>query len=339
MIQGIFFTTIQGPSTMGAVSGITIGREAVKNGLLKRLKGPLLPTYLYLAAQVHLDLKGQFIISDAISSLDCTRKDLLKALIQLEEEDLIQLLDLDPTREKRPILFALKMEQIQKEKNEEEFIASILKKEFCRNEELVEGLVALYRMPHGLEPHGGLRQEIEDYFHTFDPQVIKEILHRSFTWGKKTSRGKPFQYFQSILEDLKEAGVFHYEDLKGRDRLYQQLKELARSCGIKVHELNQNPTQRQILTGWITKQHEEDFALELEVALLAVEEATRNSRSRHPSLGYIEKNYILPWKESQVENIQQAQRLLRGNRRTTPPSQEKEPAQKSLHDQFAIWAQ
>lgn len=339
MMQGIYFTQIQGFATTERVTGITIGEEAVKNGLFKKLKGLLLPTYLYLATQIDPELKGQFIIGQATTALDCTRKELLKALIRLEEEDLIQLLDLDPTREKRPILFTLKMHAISEEKNQEELISSLLEKKFCGNEELVEGLVALYRLPDGEEPQARLRQEIQDYFNTFDPQVIQEILNRSFTWGKKNPQGKPFQYLQSILEDLQEAGVFHFQDLKERDRRYHQLKALARSCGIKIHELNQNPTQKQILQGWITKQDEEDFALDLEVALLAVEEATRKSRSRHPSLDYIEKNFIQPFKKAQIENIQQAQTYLQRDRKTDSSVQDKEPEQKSLHDQFAIWAQ
>lgn len=334
MSQGIFFTTIQGLSAAKSLKGITISKDAVENGIFKRLRGLLLPCYLYLAILSDDHRKGQFIISDALKNIGCTRKELLKSLIELEKEGLIELIDLDPTREKHPILFSLKKDHLFQEKD---FITNLLTKEFCSEEEVVEALVALYRLPHGEEVNERLREQVENYFKVFDKQVLIEVLRRSFDWGEKNKEGKPFSYLQSILEDLKESGVVNYQDLQERDRIYYQTRELAKACGIKIHELNQNPTQKRILENWITKRDEKDFALKLDIALLAVEEATRKSRSRHPSLDYIERNFILPWKEARIENIQQAREFLQSvPEKISTPSGEKE---KSLHDQFAIWAQ
>lgn len=335
MYQGVYLTNLRGFSAKGSLRGMTICQEAIDNGFLKKLKGLLLPCYLYLATRVDDNLKGQFIINNAINTLACTRKDLLKALISLEEEDFIELLELDPTSEKRPILFSLKNPDTPKEAD---FIESLLQKGFCQDEELVEGLVALYGLPHGEEVHERLREEIEEWFKVFDQLVIKEILQRSYQWGLKNKEGKPFQYLTSILEELKEEGVLSYEDLQKRDNLYHKTRELARSCGIKAHELQRTPIYKQILKGWITPRDGDDFALPLDVACFGVEEATRRSSSRHPSLDYIENNFILPWREARIETIDEARRYLKKNQRKDPEPK-KETTKKSLHDQFAYWAQ
>lgn len=337
MYPGVYLTTLRGLSSSQSLGGVTICKEAVDHGFLKELKGLLLPCYLYLATQVDDHLEGEFIIFTATKTLDCTRKDLLKALIRLEEQDLIELRELDPTSEKRPILFSLKTSDISKR---EDYIETLLAKKFCRDEELVEGLVTLYRLPDNREVDERLREEIEDWFKVFDSQVIKEVFRRSYEWGQKNREGRPFQYFTTILEDLKEAGVVDYSQLEERDRLYYQTRELAKSCGIRPHELNQSPIYRKVLEGWITKKKEKDHALDLEVAIFAVEEATRKSRSRHPSLDYIEKYFIVPWKEAGIKTIEEARDFIREEKEKRPSShfKEKDPEKKSLHDQFAQWA-
>lgn len=337
MYPGVYFTTLRGIASSQSLGGITICKEAVDQGFLLQLKGLLLPCYLYLATLVDDHLEGEFIIRAATKTLACTRKELLKALIKLEEKEFIKVRELDPTSEKRPILFSLNTFDTPKR---EDFIEALLAKKFCRNEDLVEGLVALYRLPDNQEVHGRLREEIEEWFNVFDKEVIKEVFRRSYEWGQKNKEGRPFQYLTTILEDLKESGVVNYSHLEERDRLYYQIRELARSCGIKAHELNQSPIYRQVMERWITKKEEKDHALDLDVAQFAVEEATRKSRSRHPSLDYIEKNFIVPLKEAKIESIEEAKTFLRQEKAKTPGSQSKEktPGKKSLHEQFAYWA-
>lgn len=347
MYPGVYFTTLRGFTSMGSLCGITICKEAIENGLLKRLKGLLLPCYLYLATQANEKLEGELLLLTAMKDLDCTRKDLLKALIELEEGDFIQLKELDPTSEKRPIHFSLNHHHAPKKKN---FIESLLEKKFCPKEELVEGLVALYRLPHGQEVGPRLREEIEEWFKVFHEEVIREVLRRAYAWGEKNREGRPFEYLTTILEDLKEAGVKELEDLEKRDHLYHQIKELARSCGIKVHELNRTPVYKQILQGWITsKNGDSDWPLPLDVALFAVEEATRRSSSRHPSLDYIENNFIHPWKEAEIQSVDEARALENSKTSETSPLKEKGRVRKkkkkekesaeSLHKEFAFWAE
>ncbi len=339
-MQGIFFNSFYVPgNNEGKVQGITITEEAIKAGLLSKLKGPTLSLYLYLSTLIGCELDGSFLISRAVEALSCSRKDVLRAINELEQMEIISILDLDPTNVDKPISISLKGKEDAHQKEELEIL---LQQEVVTKEELVKGIVHLYQQSYSQrEPDADLRQEIEEWFNYFKPQLMKEILRRVHVWQKKQSGGNVFEYLRAILKELRENEVTTRAELKKRDRLYRETLELAKLCGLSAGELKNNSAQKKILESWLTEKHPQDTALELEVAKYAIFEATRRSRSRYPSLKYIEENFITPFKRNGVKNIQQAEDCIE---QSSPPVEEKESTaegkkEKTLHERFAIWAE
>lgn len=88
--------------------------------------------------------------------------------------------------------------------------------------------------------------------------------------------------------------------------MYRETKILAETYGFKKWK-KLNPVHMETFKNWISGKN----GLNLAVAKFAIKEAIKRKKDGQPSLKYIEDNFIKPWKNAGIKNINQARKFLK----------------------------
>lgn len=326
---------------------IELTQEAVEAGFLKELPGSQLAIYLYLLTHVNQDF---FIITNPTiiaSLLPYTPLEVERGLKMLEAQGYITLSEngvtdkyiislartpvsagvvtpSDPSR----VAIANGLEQIAAEvaatgsveqkaaPNTEpaqdaspkvEAVEYILRQKVFSEEDLVRAITNMIHSEH-LTP--SMRQEIDYWFKTFDKEVIKELIRRTYEAYQRNPDFQSQAYIRKIANEWVAEQIFSLADLGEKDKIYRETRQLLEEYGIENYK-DITRTHSATIYNWIASESEQDFALSIEVARFAIQEAIRQKSDGRPSLTYIENNFIKPFKENRIKTVEEAREYLR----------------------------
>lgn len=352
------------------VQSFELTRAAIEAGFLKDLPGNELSLYLYLLTHVGQDFSLTTTPTIIASLLPCTPKEIEKGLRMLEYKEYIGLqesphqpeeltitldklptslvteLNVDAKENSVPILnqneeSILKLNQIKESLNQEQTQATpvavtyLLKQKVFSEEDLVR---AISSMLSAQELNYGFRQELDYWFKTFDKEVIKELVRRTDDAVQRNTELNTQAYMRKIANEWIAEQILTLSDLKESDKLYRETRSLIEEYGIeRLNEMTR--THWRTIHNWINAHSEDDFALSTEVARFAIQQAILRSSSGKPSLTYIEDNYIKPFKESKIKNVQEAETLIkkRANSYKSSSASTKKNATKTTNTQQNKW--
>lgn len=304
---------------------IEIGSGAIDRGLLKFFPGATLAIFLYLIT--HLE-EGMYVSTNPviIASYLPDHYDLEtieKGLKYLDKHDIIDISTRTNESTYRIHLNLHKLNDLsggnpQFEKdvnnfnvnnfNDIELRQKVIRKPSVSRQELVQ---ALSTFIPSREFNNQLRDKIEQLFEDFDLKMIQELVRRVDKWVTNSNNPpeQAFNYLQGIVTDWHKKEINNYEQLKYYDQLHRETRELAYTYGIK----DIKPVHMKTFKRWIT----EDFSLSIPVAKFAIEEAIKRKKDGQPSLTYIEKNFVIPWKKARIKTVEEARAYLVKNQATT----------------------
>jgi len=316
-----FFNICQ-QETIRIISGnncpsVEIDKEVIENGFLEKFPGSTLAIFLFLIT--HLNKNGCFVAENIglISNhLPCNKKQVIEGLSQLQKNKIIMI----ASENNKAIKIYLNFEKLatpeksfpdqqkadefdyQKE-NDTDTDSQPKKTENIQLQALKEFL------PVDREQKNIIKQ-YQKWLNDFDAEVIQELIRRIKKWCNSNSGKKKqaYYYMSAIVEDWYKKEIFSYTRLQLFDRLYRESNELAATYGIRDWK-NVNPVQMETFQKWLTG----DAALSLRVAKFAIQQAIKRKKDGQPSLKYIEDNFINPWKQASIKNINQAREFLDKN--------------------------
>ncbi len=311
----------------GESQTIEIGRKVIETGFLQKFPGSTLPILLYLLSIV--DENGYLRTNPVTiaSFLPCNPEEIKEGLSTLAEQEIIHInseRDGDYT-----YLIKINLQALDFNPQDTNEITG-QKTRNISSQELISTLKAY--------TPSGVNTNIEEWIDDFEPELIKELLRRVDKWfvnQHQQSPEKRFYYLMGILDDWYEKKIFSYEKLRHYDRLYRETRELASTYGLNKWQ-NINPALMETFKSWISGEN----GLGLSVAKLAIKEAVKRKKDGQPSLKYIEDNFINPWKETGIQNIQQAKQLLKSQEnkprqsKTDSPSRQDSPSGESYHKNY-----
>ncbi|MFP4662135.1 MAG: DnaD domain protein [Halanaerobiales bacterium] len=157
---------------------------------------------------------------------------------------------------------------------------------------------------------GILENNINQWLEDFDSDMIKELIRRVNKWLEKYNNPpeKALHYLKGIIDDWYQKDLKDYEDLKYHDKLYREVRDIARIYGLDQWQ-NIKPVHMETFSRWLN----EGFSLSSQIVKLAINQAIRRKKDGQPSLKYIEDNFINPMKKRKVRNPDQALQLLEEN--------------------------
>lgn len=327
---------------------VELTQEAIEAGFLKELPGSQLAVYLYLLTHVNQDF---FLITNPTiiaSLLPYTPLEVERGLKLLEAQGYITLAE-DGATDKYIISLARTpgaaelavsstpsrveidsgLEQIaavavaevgkkafatstESEPGKEapprvEAVEYILRQKVFSEEDLVRAITNMINSEH-LTP--SLRQEIDYWFKTFDKEVIKELIRRTYEAYQRNPEFQSQAYIRKIANEWIAGQIFSLADLSEKDKIYRETRQLLEEYGIENYK-DITRTHSATIYNWIASESEQDFALSIEVARFAIQEAIRQKSDGRPSLTYIENNFIKPFKENKVKTVEEAREYLR----------------------------
>ncbi len=331
-MQKILFKTtiksiISSPSTDS--HSVEISNQAIDNGFLKLFDGPGLAIFLYLIT--HCDEKGYLETnSTTISSYLpasytlSTIKDTLKFF---EINDIIEF----PQVRQGDYTYKLKLKFDKIEGflnqgylssssptdkmrsngtpntyyNKKELRKVVLNKANPSQQDLYQALLTFVSPDENIETALG---EIEKWLETFEDKLLQELVRRVVKWIEKYDNPpeKSFHYLKGILDDWYQKEIFDYKRLKHFDQLYRETRELAATYGIKDWQ-NVKPIHMETFLSWLT----DGYPLSSALVKYAINEAFRRKSNGHPSLKYIEDNFVIPWKKAEIKTINEARAFLK----------------------------
>lgn len=291
---------------------IELGRESINQGFLKTLPGPSLPVFLYLIT--HLGNNNSIKTNPALMAgfLALDREQIKEGLKILNENGYITL------TEKKEGNYTYKIElnldkivgsfYCENDQNQNEdlkkYRQEVIKNNNLKEETYKKALISF--LPAGVEP-SLIEEEIGHWLNDFDKKMIKELIRRVDKWINKNNKSSKegFYYLHGIIDDWYNKEIFDYERLKYFDRMYRETNELAKCYGLK-NWYNVSKSQMEIFYDWLNN----DNGINLTVAKFAIKEAFKRKSNGQPSLKYIEDNFIIPLKENDIKNINEAKRVL-----------------------------
>ncbi len=288
---------------------VAISSTAMEKGLLCSLPDGGFLLFLLLFSRADNTHRGEISWSKLKKLLPWKEGKIEELLEDLKKENIVHLqktgkmllytLNLTP-------LFELQEGELAGLEQEERFLSELLSGRPVSEQELVKGLV-LILAPEKLTPF--LRSEIEDIMGTFSPEIVRELIRRVKKAVDENPDLRPLPYLRAIVKDWVNNEIFTYEDLQKADKLHRETYELALEFGLqRAKELT--PYHKQTILSWITQKDEDDYALSADVARLAIQEAIKRKRDGRPSLDYIERNFIIPWKKAGISSREEAQEFL-----------------------------
>lgn len=337
---------------------VEISSQAIENGFLKLFPGPGLAIFIYLIT--NCDEKGYLETNPTIISSylpdDYELTDINETLKFFEKNDIIEF----PPLRQGDYTYRLKLnfDKIEGFLNrgfipsQPDNIRSTGKKNTYYNKTELRNLVLKNTAPTQQELYQALLtfvppddnleaplEEIEKWLETFEPELLQELIRRVVKWIEKYDNPpeKAFHYLKGILDDWYQKEIFDYKRLQHFDRLYRETRELASAYGINDWQ-NVKPVHMEIFLSWLT----EGYPLSTALVKYAIKEAFRRKSDGHPSLKYIEDNFIIPWKEARIKTINEARAFLKGNNKTTvkssrsnKPGSERKKRKNSLSEENA----
>ncbi len=298
---------------------ISLSTTALKEGLLAGWTGDQLALFFLLLAHADRELTGRVELEklqDRMPASACPPREIMAGLeeagaviIEGEEIFFSYRLNLQAFNlQSRPATDDLEQE--------EQFLRELLSGRPVSEQELVKGLV-LILAPEKLTGH--LREEIEEIMTSFHPEIVRELIRRVKKALEDNPDLKPLPYLRAIVREWVKNGIKGPEDLQNADRLHRETYELAMEFGLS-RAWEMSPSHREVLLSWITARDDQDFALSVEVARWAIQEAMRSKRDGRPSLNYIERNFIQPLKKARVSCVNAAREALQ-QKETAPPEE------------------
>ena len=293
---------------------VELGRESINHGFLKTLPGPALPVFLYLIT--HLDDNNFIKTNPAILAgfLALDREKIKEGLNILDNNNYIDLTE----KKEGNYTYKIKLNlnkivgatycknENAKQEDLREFRIKVLENKIknLKEKDFQKALISF--LPDGVE-HSLIEEEIEHWLQDFDKQMIKELIRRVDKWINKNNKNSKegFYYLHGIVDDWYNKEIFDYDRLKYFDRMYRETNELARCYGLK-NWYNVSESQMEIFYDWLNDEN----GINLSIAKFAVKEAFKRKSDGQPSLKYIEDNFIIPLKENDIKNIDQAKQVL-----------------------------
>ena len=315
---------------------LEIGKSAVDAGLFKKFPGSSLAVFLYLLTHLKNENYLELNLNKISSSLACNPAEIKKSLDYMNDNDIIDIerknkiefeivinkKKLNENKENQNILINRKT--FNNFKDKKRYRIKIIKKENPSLNELKKAIVSF--LADDID-YRQFNEEINNWLNDFSKEILQELIRRVNKWLEK-QRGKEnhnnaFYYLRGIIDDWYNKEIFNLDRLKYFDRLYRETKDLAKVYGIKWRNIN--PTQLETFKSWLI----DDFALSSSLVQYAIKEGVKRKRDGQPSLKYIEDNFINPFKEHDIKNIQEAKQVLNNNfssEQEDPSQQEESPA-------------
>lgn len=298
---------------------ISLSTTALKHGFFAGWTGDQLALFFLLLAYADQDLTGRVDIDKLQDRMPAPASPPREILAGLEEAGAVEI-----EGEGNFFSYHLNLQAVNRQsrsstddlEQEERFLRELLSGRPVSEQELVKGLV-LILAPEKLTGH--LRQEIEEIMTSFHPELVRELIRRVKKALEDNPDLKPLPYLRAIVREWIKNGIKEPEDLQNADRLHRETYELAMEFGLS-RAWEMSPSHREVLLSWITARDDQDFALSVEVARWAIQEAMRSKRDGRPSLNYIERNFIQPLKNARVSCINEAQEAL-AQKETAPPEE------------------
>ncbi len=316
---------------------LNISCTAIEKGLFSTLPSSVFMLYLILFSRLDEASKGKTTWEEITEMSGLNKADTSQSLIHLAKAGLLTY-----DEKKDHIVYAIapqalpaltaqsRKQNIDVLEQEERFLQELLSGRPVSEQELVKGLVMILA-PKKLTP--SLRSEIEEIMNIFSPEMVKELIRRIKKAMDDNPHLQPLPYLRAIVKDWLEADLSTRDDLKRADRLYRETYELAQAFGLKgAYKLA--PSHKETLLAWITQKDADDFALSVEVAKMAIEEAIRRKRDGRPSLDYIERNFILPWKKARLASPDDVAQFLAGNKTRAGKKEKKETNKDWQYEKF-----
>ncbi|AZR74262.1 hypothetical protein BBF96_13140 [Anoxybacter fermentans] len=299
---------------------VELTRKAVDAGFLKNLPGSMLSVYIYLLTHIGQDFSLTTTPTKMANYLPHSPIEIELTLKMLETQGYIKLKENIDTEKSYTITLAkspavisnesfsddLDLNFNQKSNSEDDVIKYILKQKAFSEKDLVRAISAMIPIQN-LDAE--FRNEIDYWFNTFDKEVIKELIRRTDEAKKRDPELNCKAYMQKIANEWIADQIFTLPDLVESDKIYRETRSLIEEFGIeKFNEITR--THLKTIHSWINAESEDDFALSVEVARFAIQEAIRRKSDGRPSLNYIEDNFIKPFKEHKIKTVEEAREFL-----------------------------
>ncbi len=316
---------------------VEISQKAVQAGLLNNFPGKTLSIFLYLITNIDNNNSAFINPSNITEYLPYKLKDIIESLNKLEKKGFIDIIQNNNDSKSRDG-FNLKINlekinsvlaknqnsknnatendnQINNPKNSEtRQTKSKIDKQNSEtknqlnniNKTQLENILKSY-IPSEKEEEKIIKN-INQWLEDFSIPVLKELIRRVEKWQNNTDTpdDKAFFYLRAIIEDWYDKEIYDYQQLQNFDQLYRETKQLAQTYGINKWK-NVETVQMQTFKNWLT----EDFALSVSVAKYAIKQAIKRKKDGQPSLKYIEDNFINPFKQAKVKNVDEAKQYLK----------------------------
>ncbi len=300
---------------------VELTKDIVQSGFLKNLPGSMLPVYLYILTHVEANFTLSITPEKMAELLPYTPLEIEMALtmlkrhkfIILEESDIGYSIELaippgvssESLSSPSEIMTTVESEGSTVSRNSQ-LIDYILKQKAFSEEDLVRAISSM--MP-AQNLNYGFRQEVDYWFKTFDKEVIKELIRRTDEAWQRDPEMNCQAYMRKIASEWIAEQIITFSDLESSDKIYRQVKSLLEEFGIE-RQKEMTRTHWRTVYSWINSISEEDFALSVNVAKYAIQQAILRKSDGRPSLNYIEDNFIKPFKEKKIKTIEEAQTFL-----------------------------